>query len=65
MPPVINIDADLADADWTKQTWDLQISTEEIWDMPLEDLRHLMALPAWEAAPAELKTAARDRQAIT
>ena len=60
-PTPINIDADLADADWTKQTWDLQLTPAELWDMPLEDLRHLVTLPAWKAAPADLVAIAGER----
>jgi hypothetical protein len=57
------LDAELDNADWTKQTWDLQLTAGQITLMPLADLQHLMTLPAWRAAPKPLQEAAASRLA--
>jgi hypothetical protein len=53
--PIIYPDADLEDADWTKTTWDLPTDADTWWDVPLDELRALMKLPAWNAAPDNVR----------
>lgn len=56
------LDADLVNADWPKQTWDLG-GVDEINAMPIESLQHLTTLPAWEAAPPAVRKAGEERLA--
>lgn len=58
MSQVPDIDADVANADWIKTM---------VWDLPTDpayftqqDLEELSVLPAWEAAPDEIKNALGD-----
>lgn len=54
---VINADADLGNADWTRRSWDLDTHLPEaerpaMWEgLPIEELRRIVQLPVWEAAP--------------
>ena len=48
-------DANIANADWPKQTWDLPIDPAAWETVPLEQLRQLVTVPAWDAAPDEVR----------
>ena len=72
-PQIINIDADLHNADWTKQTWDILPATVEVLldtlsltpDDPLEKKRaklaEFMQLPVAKAMPSALRRALHDQ----
>ncbi len=54
--PTINIDADVANADWTKQTWDYAAVPLDYWETTdIAEIERIAVTPAHEAAPAAVK----------
>ncbi len=55
-PRITNIDADVANADWTKQTWDYAGVPIEYWETTdMAEIERIATTPAGDAAPKAVK----------
>ena len=59
----MNLDAKLHNADWTKQTWDLDTSNLIRWirTATKQQVRAFARRPAFQAAPGSVRTAVEAR----
>lgn len=61
---MINLDANLENADWTKRTWDIipiEPYLEALERATLTELRKLRALPSFAAAPPAVRQLVESR----
>lgn len=54
-------DADIGNADWPKTTWDLALTVAEVDLLDADALETLIALPAFNAAPPDVRAAVLGR----
>lgn len=60
----INLDAELTNADWTKQTWDLPVDASELKRV-VPDATKLLDLPAGADMPRRLRSGLENERAVS